>query len=736
MASPTSRTATSTSASRASPSTGGSAASGSTRSRSRSRTRGRRIRATSRSGRRRSPDEDTAWDSPWGRGRPGWHIECSVMSEKHLGPEFEIHGGGLDLVFPHHENEIAQSRALGHAFAQVWMHNGMLTLRRRGDAQVDRQRRIPEARARRWGRETLLVFFLTGHWRKPLEYSDATLEAAAARAERFRDVFRGPGEPAPDGAWERFAAALDDDFNTPAALAVMHEWRDHELLRRALAVFGLESLAEDEHAPGRGRRARRAQARRSRGVATSRALIGFAPRSRRPAGTCATRLTASGSSAADDADARTRLRAQRGARALSRPAARCSRRGSRSARPRRSRGSTSGPRPQVKPERAAQRGSRHARPPGRRRVVRAIPVRGRVRARSGTTRRFSSASTRSPTRTTSARSCGARRGSGATGVVIPAHGSVRVTPAVCRASAGAVEHVPIAVVPNLARYLGDVKATEPVGLRGGLRGLALDVGRRPHGRRRARARSRGEGRATARPPHVRRDRVDPARRQGRLAERLGRGRGAPLRGTPPAEREPMAEPTLYLFDGYNLLHAGAFTDRDELVDTLASFVAGRGARGVVVFDGVGEERASVRSRCASPRTPTTSSSGSQPRTARPSASASCPPTTPSAGHPGQEVRKLASRAFIAELEPVEHVEREQAGAGGRVGDRLDAETASEARGAQARTNSLRHRRARGGGRPSSPAGRASRRCSSRASRPRAVSRTAGRRQPDSSVPLP
>src|SRR6187401_1048691 len=73
------------------------------------------------------PGEDTSWESPWGRGRPGWHIECSAMSEKHLGPEFEIHGGGLDLVFPHHENEIAQSRALDHPFAQLWMHNGMLT---------------------------------------------------------------------------------------------------------------------------------------------------------------------------------------------------------------------------------------------------------------------------------------------------------------------------------------------------------------------------------------------------------------------------------------------------------------------------------------------------------------------------------------------------------------------------------------------------------------------------------
>jgi cysteinyl-tRNA synthetase len=220
--------------------------------------------------------EDTSWDSPWGRGRPGWHIECSVMSEKHLGQEFEIHGGGLDLVFPHHENEIAQSRSLGHPFAQLWMHNGLLTFA--GDEMhksVGNDVSLKDA-LDRWGRETLLVFFMTGHYRKPLEYSDATLEAAAARGERFRDVFRGPHEPAPEGSWERLAEALDDDFNTPAALAVMHEWRDHELLRRALGIFGLESLAEEEKAPAEvvELAARRQAARDSRNFAEADRLRG------------------------------------------------------------------------------------------------------------------------------------------------------------------------------------------------------------------------------------------------------------------------------------------------------------------------------------------------------------------------------------------------------------------------------------------------------------------------------
>jgi cysteinyl-tRNA synthetase len=195
------------------------------------------------------PEEDFAWDSPWGEGRPGWHIECSAMSEKFLGPEFEIHGGGNDLRFPHHENELAQSRGAGRPFARIWMHNGMLELAAEKMAKsVGNVRTLREV-LDRWGRETVLVYFLTGQWRKPIDFDAEAMDAAAARAERFRDVFRNPHEPAPDGSWERFAEALDDDFNTPAALAIMHEWRDHDLLRRALATFGLESLAEADEAP-------------------------------------------------------------------------------------------------------------------------------------------------------------------------------------------------------------------------------------------------------------------------------------------------------------------------------------------------------------------------------------------------------------------------------------------------------------------------------------------------------
>jgi cysteinyl-tRNA synthetase len=190
------------------------------------------------------PGEDTWWESPWGRGRPGWHIECSVMAEELLGPVFEIHGGGLDLVFPHHENEVAQSRALGREFARIWAHNGMLQFTdEKMSKSVGNVVTMREA-LDRYGPETLLVFFLTGHWRKPIDFSEETLAAAEARAESLREVFRNPSVPAPEGEWERFAAALNDDFNTPEALAVTHRWRDHELLRRALEIFGLGSLAD------------------------------------------------------------------------------------------------------------------------------------------------------------------------------------------------------------------------------------------------------------------------------------------------------------------------------------------------------------------------------------------------------------------------------------------------------------------------------------------------------------
>jgi cysteinyl-tRNA synthetase len=211
--------------------------------------------------------EDTSWDSPWGKGRPGWHIECSAMAAKLLGPAFEIHGGGLDLVFPHHENELAQSRAAGQEFAHIWMHNGLLRLTGEKMSKSLGNVQTLERVLDEWGRETLLLFFMTAHWRSPIDFSPATMEAAREQAWTFRNAFLHPPERQPARGWEALEAALDEDFSTTEALAVMHEWRaagQLEQLRRALTLFGLETLAESERAPAElEEMARRRQAARA-----------------------------------------------------------------------------------------------------------------------------------------------------------------------------------------------------------------------------------------------------------------------------------------------------------------------------------------------------------------------------------------------------------------------------------------------------------------------------------------
>jgi cysteinyl-tRNA synthetase len=196
--------------------------------------------------------EDTKWDSPWGSGRPGWHIECSAMAEAHLGPEFELHGGGLDLRFPHHENEIAQSQGAGRPFAHLWAHNGMLQLDEekmsKSTGNIVSLREVLDA----YGHEAILVFFLTAHWRSPLDYSDEAMEAAKSQADSFRTAFRVAAQRADARPWEAFETALDDDFNTPEALAILHEWRaagQLELLRRGLRIFGV-AVGEAAEAPG------------------------------------------------------------------------------------------------------------------------------------------------------------------------------------------------------------------------------------------------------------------------------------------------------------------------------------------------------------------------------------------------------------------------------------------------------------------------------------------------------
>ncbi|MCW5574067.1 MAG: cysteine--tRNA ligase [Steroidobacteraceae bacterium] len=170
---------------------------------------------------------EPAWDSPWGAGRPGWHIECSAMSTELLGTRFDIHGGGMDLKFPHHENEIAQScAATGDAFAKVWMHNGFVNV---DDEKMSKslgnfftlREVLPTLRHP----EVLRYFLVSSHYRGPINYSTAQLEQADAALTRLYTALRGlrPGKPARahSAAYEEFAAAMNDDFNTPQALAVL-----------------------------------------------------------------------------------------------------------------------------------------------------------------------------------------------------------------------------------------------------------------------------------------------------------------------------------------------------------------------------------------------------------------------------------------------------------------------------------------------------------------------------------
>src|SRR4029077_19237994 len=134
--------------------------------------------------------EDTSWDSPWGRGRPAWHIECSVMAEAELGPSFAIHGGGSDLVVPHHENEIAQSESAGRPFARAWMHNGMVeTDEEKMSKSEGNIFQLSEA-LERYAREAVVSFLISGHYRQPIAFSPQQLEQAVAGCERLRNFFR------------------------------------------------------------------------------------------------------------------------------------------------------------------------------------------------------------------------------------------------------------------------------------------------------------------------------------------------------------------------------------------------------------------------------------------------------------------------------------------------------------------------------------------------------------------
>ena len=211
----------------------------------------------------RKEDEDTAWDSPWGEGRPGWHIECSAMAEEILGVDFEIHGGGSDLVFPHHENEIAQTEAArGKPLARLWMHNGMVEMDSEKMAKSVGNIRLLHGALEQFGREAFVMWMVGAHYRKPVAYTEETMEDAARAVSRVREVVRrldpdGPAAAELDALAERFFDRLRDDFNTPAARAVLFEWvtvANRRLdagerlgagrLGEMLYALGLESLLE------------------------------------------------------------------------------------------------------------------------------------------------------------------------------------------------------------------------------------------------------------------------------------------------------------------------------------------------------------------------------------------------------------------------------------------------------------------------------------------------------------
>src|SRR5215212_2391158 len=214
----------------------------------------------------RKEGEDTYWESPWGDGRPGWHIECSAMAEEVLDVPFEVHGGGSDLVFPHHENEIAQTEAArGKPLTRAWMHNGMVQMGDEKMAKSVGNIRLLHGALDEFGRDALVMWMVGAHYRKPVAYSEDPLEDAARAVARVREAIRrlDPDAAGLDEFAERFFDALADDFNTPEARAVLFEWcaevnrRDDQgepvgpgRVGEMLWALGLEGVAElEDEAP-------------------------------------------------------------------------------------------------------------------------------------------------------------------------------------------------------------------------------------------------------------------------------------------------------------------------------------------------------------------------------------------------------------------------------------------------------------------------------------------------------
>lgn len=174
-------------------------------------------------GRKDSEPETASWPSPWGRGRPGWHIECSAMAGKYLGPAFDIHGGGVDLRFPHHENEQAQSRAAGHPFASYWMHNAWITTAgEKMSKSLGNSLTIPAVLQSYRGIE-LRFYIVAAHYRSHVEFSFEALDEAAVGFRRIESFLERAGDIEAGALPDAFVAALDDDLGTPAAVAVIYD---------------------------------------------------------------------------------------------------------------------------------------------------------------------------------------------------------------------------------------------------------------------------------------------------------------------------------------------------------------------------------------------------------------------------------------------------------------------------------------------------------------------------------
>jgi cysteinyl-tRNA synthetase len=201
---------------------------------------------------------EPAWPSPWGPGRPGWHIECSAMSVRYLGQPFDIHAGGADLIFPHHENEIAQSEsATGEPFANLWLHHGHVMIRGEEMHKSARNAVDIDEVLKQYAPQVVRLFFASAQYRSQIDYNPTSLDEARAVWERFRSFLRTArkGELV-DGQLDAFAEAMDDDLNTPLALAALHDLVSRgnrgedtrAAVETGLGLLGIEASGVDERA--------------------------------------------------------------------------------------------------------------------------------------------------------------------------------------------------------------------------------------------------------------------------------------------------------------------------------------------------------------------------------------------------------------------------------------------------------------------------------------------------------